>query len=95
MLTLSSTEHNSFEDLPWILRLVEFTKKAVAHDRVRVLGICFGHQIIGRALGVKVGRSDQGWEIAVCDMDLTPQGKDLFGLDKIVRFHQSSRWRSN
>lgn len=52
---------------------------------MRILGICFGHQIIGRALEVKVGRSDVGWEIAVCDMDLTEQGKKLFGKDKLVR----------
>lgn len=36
-------------------------------------------------MGAKVGRSDQGWEIAVCDMDLTEKGKELFGLEKIVR----------
>lgn len=45
---------------------------------------------------MKVGRSDEGWEIAVCDMDLTQQGRELFGLDKIVcfiwdRFHD--QWR--
>jgi GMP synthase-like glutamine amidotransferase len=78
------TEHNSFEDIPWINRLVEFTQQVLAQDRVRLLGICFGHQIVGRALGTKVGRSDQGWEIAVCDMDLTDKGKELFGRDKIV-----------
>lgn len=80
-----TTEHNSFDDIPWINRLVEFTQQVLAQDRVRLLGICFGHQIIGRALGAKVGRSDQGWEIAVCDMDLTEKGKELFGLETIVR----------
>lgn len=76
--------HNSFEDIPWINRLVEFTQQVLAQDRVRLLGICFGHQIVGRALNTKVGRSDQGWEIAVCDVDLTDKGKELFGRDKIV-----------
>lgn len=78
-------EHNSFDDHPWILRLVEYTKKAITHNRVRIFGICFGHQIIGRSLGVKVGRSDKGWELSVLDMDLTEQGKKLFGKDKLVR----------
>lgn len=78
-------EHNSFEDIPWINRLVEFTQQVLAQDRVRILGICFGHQILGRAMGAKVGRSDQGWEIAVCDMELTEKGKEVFGLEKIVR----------
>ncbi|OGE48314.1 hypothetical protein PENARI_c030G04986 [Penicillium arizonense] len=87
---LTGSRHNSFEDIPWINRLVEFTQQVLAQDRVRLLGICFGHQIVGRALGAKVGRSDQGWEIAVCDMDLTDKGKELFGRDKI-RIQQMHR----
>lgn len=56
----------------------------LAQDRVRIIGVCFGHQILGRALGVKVGRSEVGWEISVCEMDLTDKGKELFGRDKLV-----------
>ncbi|KAL4889441.1 class I glutamine amidotransferase-like protein [Aspergillus ambiguus] len=89
-LLLTGSKHNSFDNHPWILKLVEYTKKAIDDNRVKILGICFGHQIIGRALGVKVGRSDAGWEIAVCNMDLTEQGKKLFGKDKlrIQQMHQ-------
>ncbi|KAE8391972.1 class I glutamine amidotransferase-like protein [Aspergillus alliaceus] len=89
-LLLTGSKHDSFENHPWILKLVEYTKKAIEDKRVKLLGICFGHQIIGRALGVKVGRSDAGWEIAVCDMDLTEPGKKLFGKDKlrIQQMHQ-------
>ncbi|KAJ5997640.1 hypothetical protein N7499_005965 [Penicillium canescens] len=87
---LTGSKHNSFDDIPWINRLVEFTQQVLAQDRVRLLGICFGHQIVGRALGAKVGRSDQGWEIAVCDMDLTDKGKELFGREKI-RIQQMHR----
>lgn len=88
----SNLEHNSFEDIPWINRLVEFTQQVLAQDRVRILGICFGHQIIGRAMGAKVGRSDQGWEIAVCDMELTEKGKEVFGREKIVRGKHSTQY---
>ncbi|KAK5696963.1 hypothetical protein LTS12_028557, partial [Elasticomyces elasticus] len=84
-IVMTGSKHNSFEDRPWINRLVEYTKKAIAHDHVKVLGICFGHQIIGRAFSVKVGRSELGWEISVSEVDLTEQGKKLFGKDKLVR----------
>jgi GMP synthase-like glutamine amidotransferase len=77
-------EFNSFDNDPWILRLVDFTKEVLAQDRVRLIGVCFGHQIIGRAMDVKVDRSDKGWEVAVTDVDLTSKGKELFGLDKLV-----------
>ncbi|KAB8255809.1 class I glutamine amidotransferase-like protein [Aspergillus pseudonomiae] len=86
----TGSKHDSFENDPWILKLVEYTQKALQDNRVKLLGICFGHQIIGRALGVKVGRSDAGWELAVCNMDLTDQGKKLFGKDKL-RIHQMHR----
>ena len=35
-------------------------------------------------MGVKVGRSEKGWEVAVVDVDLTLKGKELFGLEKLV-----------
>ncbi|KAL4931630.1 type 1 glutamine amidotransferase [Aspergillus undulatus] len=87
---LTGSKHNSFEDHPWIQKLVEYTQKALAHPRVKLLGICFGHQIIGRALGVEVGRNSAGWEIAVCDVDLTDKGKELFGVEtlKIQQMHR-------
>ncbi|KAF2719356.1 class I glutamine amidotransferase-like protein [Polychaeton citri CBS 116435] len=87
---LSGSKFNSFDNDPWILKLVEFTKKVLAQDRVRLIGVCFGHQIIGRALDVEVGRSDKGWEVAVCGVELTDKGKELFGVEELA-IHQMHR----
>lgn len=65
---------------------MEFTRKVLAQDRVRLIGVCFGHQIIGRAMDVKVDRSEQGWEVAVVPVTLTGKGKELFQLDEMVGF---------
>lgn len=81
---LSGSRHNSFENDPWILKLVEFTKNALDNGRVRVIGVCFGHQIVGRALGAKVDRSDKGWEISVTAIDLTKRGQEIFGQNALV-----------
>ncbi|KAF3797557.1 putative glutamine amidotransferase-like protein C13C5.04 [Colletotrichum gloeosporioides] len=89
-ILISGSKHNSFDNDPWILKLVDFTKKCIESDRVRVIGVCFGHQIIGRALGVEVKRSELGWEVAVVDVNLTEKGKELFKLDK-MRIHQMHR----
>ncbi|ODH14135.1 hypothetical protein ACO22_06677 [Paracoccidioides brasiliensis] len=83
-------EHNSYDDIPWINRLVEYIANILAQDRVRIIGVCFGHQIIGRALGLKVGRNEEGWEVAVHDVDLTEKGKELLGLSKL-RLQQMHR----
>ena len=78
-------EHNSFENDPWILRLVEFTKKVLKQERVRLIGVCFGHQIVGRAMGAKVDRSDKGWEVSVVKVELTERGREVLGMEELVR----------
>jgi GMP synthase-like glutamine amidotransferase len=83
-LLLTGSKHTAFEDDPWILKLVEYTKKALDTGRVKVIGVCFGQQIVGRALGAPLGRSDKGWEVAVTESKLTEKGKEIFQLDKMV-----------
>ncbi|RAL14077.1 type 1 glutamine amidotransferase [Aspergillus homomorphus CBS 101889] len=86
-IVLSGSKHDSFESHPWILKLLDFTKQAYLNPRVKVFAICFGHQILARALGVKVGRNPKGWELAVCEVDLSEKGRELFGREKL-RIHQ-------
>jgi len=89
-ILITGSRHNSFDDTPWILKLLDFTAKVLAQDRIRVIGVCFGHQIIARAMGVTVGRNDDGWETAVNEVQLTARGKELFQKDKIS-LHQMHR----
>jgi GMP synthase-like glutamine amidotransferase len=84
-ILLSGSRYNSFDDTPWIVKLVEFTKQVLAQERVRIIGVCFGHQIVGRAMDVKVDRSPAGWEASVTAIDLTKRGQEIFGRPAIVR----------
>lgn len=52
--------------------------------RIRAIGVCYGHHIIGRALGVPAGRTSGGWEISVVAIDLTELGKSVFRQDTLV-----------
>ena len=47
-----------YDLLPWIEPLSEFIRSA--KDR-KMVGICFGHQIMAEALGGHVEKSDKGW----------------------------------
>ncbi|KAI0395851.1 putative class I glutamine amidotransferase [Xylariaceae sp. FL0594] len=87
---ITGSKHNAFDDNKWIVRLVEYTKRCLDSGRVRVIGVCFGHQIVGRALGAKLGRNARGWEISVVEHELTDEGKKVFGMEKLS-IHQMHR----
>ncbi|XP_028782925.1 gamma-glutamyl peptidase 5-like [Neltuma alba] len=54
----------------WIHRLITLIQKLDSMKK-KILGICFGHQILCRALGGKVSRSPTGWDIGVRTITLT------------------------
>ncbi|KAL9125137.1 MAG: hypothetical protein Q9217_005613 [Psora testacea] len=86
---ITGSRFNAFDDDAWIIRLVEFTKTIIAHPRVRIIGVCFGHQIVGRALGAKVARNDRaGWEASVCQVQQTEKGRELFGGKNVLNIFQ-------
>ena len=47
-----------YEDLPWIAPLMDFIRSANA---ARMVGVCFGHQVMAEALGGHVVKSEKGW----------------------------------
>ncbi|CAA2979661.1 gamma-glutamyl peptidase 5-like [Olea europaea subsp. europaea] len=55
----------------WICKLLNLLKKLNGMKK-KVLGICFGHQILGRALGGKIGRASSGWDIGITNINLQP-----------------------
>ncbi|KAJ8119302.1 hypothetical protein ONZ43_g3721 [Nemania bipapillata] len=82
-ILITGAKYNAFDSDEWILRLAEFTKRCLDSGRVRVIGVCFGHQIIGRVLGAELGRNTRGWEVSVVEHELTDAGKRILGLEKM------------
>lgn len=52
-----------YEDLPWIAPLKTFLKAAAGP--AKLVGICFGHQVMAEALGGRVEKSDKGWGVGL------------------------------
>ncbi|KAI1749990.1 putative class I glutamine amidotransferase [Xylaria castorea] len=87
---ITGSKYNAFDNDEWIVRLVQFTKRCLEGGRIRVIGVCYGHQIIGRALGAELGRNTRGWEVSVVEHELTEEGRKVFGMEK-MSIHQMHR----
>ena len=57
-----------YEDHAWIPLLVEWLR--AARGRTRILGICFGHQVMAHAWGGRVEKSDKGWGVGLHRYDV-------------------------
>ena len=66
---ITGSRHGVYEKLPWMLKLEQLIRDAVA-AKVPVVGICFGHQIMAEALGGKVVKSDKGWGLGLHDYEI-------------------------
>ncbi|CDO56982.1 similar to Saccharomyces cerevisiae YLR126C Putative glutamine amidotransferase [Geotrichum candidum] len=79
-ILITGSRSNAYDThIPWINQLADYIKDALAEEsKTRVVGICFGHQIIGRALGLQVGPNPAGWELSLTEMALTSEGEPHF-----------------
>jgi len=58
-----------YEDHPWIQDAEQLVRDAHAKGKV-LIGICFGHQLIAKALGGRVEKSDKGWGVGAHSVDV-------------------------
>ncbi|KAI6026501.1 class I glutamine amidotransferase-like protein [Pisolithus microcarpus] len=81
---ITGSPSSAYEDLEWINRLITYVKRIISEEpNTRLFGICFGHQIIARALGGECTPNDGKWEVAVTTVQLTPLGKSIFGKEEL------------
>lgn len=64
---MTGSRHSVNDEFPWMRRLERFIQQ-LDQAEMKFVGICFGHQLMAKALGGRVAKSDKGWGIgaAVC-----------------------------
>lgn len=97
---VSGSPYDAYGNDMWILRLC-FLLQILDAMQKKVLGICFGHQVLCRALGGKVGKACSGWDLGLRKVkfvaDLPPHCF-LDGLEEaptcasIIECHQDEVW---
>jgi GMP synthase-like glutamine amidotransferase len=60
----SGSRLSVYEDVPWIHRFANLVR-SLDQDRRKLVGVCFGAQMIGHALGGRVARAPGGWQVGV------------------------------
>lgn len=64
---VSGSKWSANDTDPWIITLINFIRKNWLSDHPNVkcalIGICFGHQIIGKAFGGTIEANPHGWEL--------------------------------
>jgi len=65
---LTGSKADSFSDEPWVVALRERVT-GLLERRKKLLGICFGHQLIAYCLGADVGRAPNGWGMGRMDYE--------------------------
>ena len=61
---ITGSKSGVYDQEPWILQLQDWIRMAF-EQRQRLLGVCFGHQILAHSLGGFAGPSPKGWGIGV------------------------------
>jgi GMP synthase-like glutamine amidotransferase len=69
---ITGSKHGAYEDHPWIPPLEQLIRDIMAAERPLV-GVCFGHQIIAKAMGGDVRKYDGGWIVGQRAYDFNGQ----------------------
>ena len=61
---ITGSKASCYDNVQWIHALKQFIK-ALHKNKKKLIGVCFGHQIIAEALGGSVRKSPSGWHAGV------------------------------
>ena len=80
---ITGSRYDSYDDnTEWVVKLRQLLGEILSCEDDSmyppVVGFCFGHQVVARSLGAKVGRNPNGFEGGVTVVDLNEEGERLF-----------------
>jgi len=95
---VTGSRHDAHGNDVWILKLCHLLQ-ALNTLAIKVLGICFGHQVLCRALGGKTGRALGGWDIGLRKVTVFDKlsarysGLEIPSMISIIECHQDKVYK--
>ena len=74
---VTGSKSSAYDDDEWIGQLKVYVQSLYQKNK-KILGICFGHQLIAMALGGETRLAKHGWGVGVHQYLTTKQGRKLF-----------------
>ncbi len=91
---ITGSKFGAYEKLPWIAPLEHFIRDAYSND-VPIVGICFGHQVMAKALGGTVEKYDKGWSVGRVEYTLEGHSEPVplyaWHQDQVVSLPEEAR----
>jgi GMP synthase-like glutamine amidotransferase len=84
---ITGSKLSVYDDVAWINALKDFVR-TLHGAKKKLIGICFGHQLVAEALGGKTRQANQGWCVGVhkakLTVDAASYGRGNAGRSKIA-----------
>jgi len=61
---ITGSKSSVYDSDEWITKLRDYVRNLASH-RKKMVGICFGHQLLAHVLGGRTAKSEQGWGVGV------------------------------
>ncbi len=68
----TGSRYSVYDDVDWILALKAFVRGLYGGPK-KFIGVCFGHQMLGEALGGKVEKAATGWNVGAHTFNIVQQ----------------------
>ncbi|XP_050374281.1 gamma-glutamyl peptidase 3-like [Argentina anserina] len=97
---VSGSPYDAYGNDHWITELCSLLQKLDCMEK-KILGICFGHQVLCKALGGKVGKACTGWDIGLRKVKIVKDlsafnfldgGDEIPASLSIIECHQDEVW---
>ena len=72
---ITGSKMSVYDDFDWIRQLGEFVQQ-LHKVKKKLVGICFGHQMVAHVLGGRTAKSDKGWGVGIHKSSFTHAARE-------------------